>query len=118
MNVRTQVQCHKVRGEEVPSGFRMGTEFLHVRRVIGSWEKDDIRYFKVATLDGRVFLLGLDTFTGRWELERRATSNPDGEKAPQSRSPKGARPGESTLSWTRLRNEVQRSEDCEYPSSA
>jgi len=32
MDMKIHVQCHKVRGEEVPRGFRLGERFLIIVR--------------------------------------------------------------------------------------
>jgi len=68
--VKIHVQSHKQRGEETPTGFRLGERFLRVLRVGGRWEEGEKRYFKVTVLDGREFVLRQDTLTDRWELER------------------------------------------------
>lgn len=63
--MRVQVHC---RNGDDPRAFYLGTQRLHVMRVLERTAEDSTRRFKVRVHDGRVFVLCKDTAKGEWQL--------------------------------------------------
>ncbi len=70
--MRIQVDSRKVRGQDVPLGFRLGERFLRVLRIVNAQDDDGARTYTVKTRDGREFTLSRDKSSGDWELLRAA----------------------------------------------
>ena len=63
------VECYAgYRGEETPRRFSIGERPVQVTRIIDRWVTPDYRYFRVEGGDGRVYLLGQNVASGKWEL--------------------------------------------------
>ena len=65
--MKVQVDC---RNGDDPRAFYLGTQRLHVMRVLERTAEDSTRRFKVRVQDGRVFTLSKDTAKGEWQLAR------------------------------------------------
>jgi hypothetical protein len=64
-----EVECYAgYRGEETPRRFSIGERPVQVARIIDRWVTPDYRYFRVAGDDGRVYVLGQNVASGKWEL--------------------------------------------------
>ena len=67
--METVVECYAgYRGEETPRRFRAGEHPVQVTRIIDRWMTPDYRYFRVEGDDGRVYVLGQNVGSGKWEL--------------------------------------------------
>jgi hypothetical protein len=63
------VECYAgYRGDETPRRFSIGERPVQVARIIDRWVTPDYRYFRVAGDDGRVYVLGQNVASGKWEL--------------------------------------------------
>ena len=66
---RIEVHCYAgYRGEESPRWFRFGRNTVAVAEILDRWQGPDHRYFKVAGVDGAVYILRHDPAGERWEL--------------------------------------------------
>jgi hypothetical protein len=63
------VECYAgYRGEETPRRFSIGERPVQVARIIDRWVTPDYRYFRVEGDHGRVYVLGQNVASGKWEL--------------------------------------------------
>lgn len=63
------VECYAgYRGEETPRRFSIGERPVQVARIIDRWVTPDYRCFRVEGDDGRVYVLGQNAASGKWEL--------------------------------------------------
>jgi hypothetical protein len=64
-----EVECYAgYRREETPGRFSIGARPVRVARIIDRWVTPDYRYFRVEGDDGRVYVLGQNVASGKWEL--------------------------------------------------
>jgi hypothetical protein len=67
--MKIRVECHAgYRGDEEPRSFTLGARRMDVVEIVDRWMAPDLRYFKVATEDGRQMVLRHDTASGDWEI--------------------------------------------------
>lgn len=66
-DVRIQVDC---RDHEDPRAFYLGTQRLHIVRVLARSLEDSRRRFRVRVEGGRIFELVHDAVSGEWHLAR------------------------------------------------
>ena len=62
------VTCNRLRGDEAPSAFYVGSHRLSVTSILDRWTDGAHRYFDLCVDDGRRFILRLDAATHVWEL--------------------------------------------------
>jgi hypothetical protein len=64
-----EVECYAgYRGEETPRRFSIGERSVQVARIIDRWVTPDYRNFRVEGDDGRVYVLGQNVASGKWEM--------------------------------------------------
>lgn len=62
------VTCNRLRGDEAPSAFYVGSHRLVVSSILDRWTDAALRYFDVCVDDGRRFILRFDPANRCWEL--------------------------------------------------
>ncbi len=62
------VTCNRLRGDEAPSAFYVGSHRLVVTSILDRWTDAAHRYFDVCVDDGRRFVLRFDPALRAWEL--------------------------------------------------
>jgi hypothetical protein len=63
------VECYAgYRADETPRRFSVGYHVIQIVRILDRWMTPDYRYFRVEGNDGRVYLLGQGSHSGKWEL--------------------------------------------------
>jgi hypothetical protein len=63
------VECYAgYRGEETPRRLSIGECPVQVACIIDRWVTPDYRYFRPEGDDGRVYVLGQNVASGKWEL--------------------------------------------------
>jgi len=66
-----RVECHAgYRGDKTPRRFHLEGQTVEIVAVLDRWKEPRALFFRVRSLDGRVFVLRRDEQAGRWDIPR------------------------------------------------